>query len=53
MKKFSVVSYMEYVCPCCGVKKVSEVKDTEDKVYCSRKHEPREMRKKFKCEVAR
>ena len=54
MKRFKVVSYTEYVCPCCGVRKVSEMKDDEEeKVYCSRKHEPREMKKKYKCEVVR
>jgi hypothetical protein len=53
MRKFSVVSYTEYVCPCCGVKKVTEIRDTEEKVYCSRKHILTEMTKRTKTEVTR
>ena len=51
-RKFSVISYEEYVCPCCGRKKVSEVKE-EATAYCSFKHEPREMKKRYRTEVVR
>ena len=47
MKKFSVISYTEYVCPCCGMKKVSEVRDEGD-MYCSKNHNPKTMKKKLK-----
>ena len=50
MRKFNVISYTEFVCPCCGRKKVSEVKE-EDKSYCSFKHSLIEMKKKYKTEI--
>ena len=50
MKKFNAISYTEYVCPCCGMKKVSEVRD-ERKVYCYKNHNPKVMKKRYKTEV--
>ena len=53
MKKFASISYVEYTCPCCGMKKFSEVRDDEIKEYCSRKHISVEMKKRYKTEVSR
>ena len=52
MRKFNVISYTEYVCPCCGVRKVTEVKDDE-KVYCAMKHPLKEMKKSYKTEIVK
>ena len=52
MRKINVISYTEFVCPCCGRKKVSEVKE-DDKSYCSFKHTLTEMKKKYKTEIVR
>ena len=52
MKKFNVISYEEFVCPCCGRKKVTEVKE-DYKVYCSIKHTLVEMKKHYRTEVVR
>ena len=51
-RKFSVISYEEYVCPCCGRKKVSDVKE-DSKAYCSFKHTLTEMKKRYRTEVMR
>ena len=51
MKKFNVISYTEYVCPCCGMKRVFDSK--EDKIYCSKNHTIREMKRKYRSEVVR
>ena len=51
-RKFSVISYEECICPCCGRKKVTELKDNTIS-YCSYKHAPREMKKRYRTEVVR
>ena len=51
MLKFNVISYTEYVCPFCGRKNISEVKENNGKSYCSFKHSLTEMKKKYKTEV--
>ena len=51
-RKFNVISYEEYICHCCGRKKISEVKD-EATSYCSYKHESMEMKKRYRTEVVR
>ena len=51
MKKFNAISYTEFVCPCCGTKKVFDIKD--DKLYCSKNHSPKEMKKKYRSEIIR
>ena len=52
MRKFNVISYEEFVCPCCGRKKVSELKG-DTKAYCSFKHILTEMKKHYRTEVVR
>ena len=50
MRKFDVISYTKYVCPCCGRVKISEVKE-DVKSYCSFKHTLTEMKKTYKTEI--
>jgi hypothetical protein len=51
-RKFNVISYEEFVCPCCGRKKVYELKENSNS-YCSYKHPPREMKKHYRTEIVR
>lgn len=50
-KKFNVLSYQEYVCPCCGRKKFTELTDIDKKCYCSFKHITTKMKKTIKTEI--
>ena len=50
-KNIDIISYEELTCPHCGRKKVVDISESNENIYCTNSHLPSRMKRHYKTEL--